>query len=188
MTPRRSPHGPTRSAGAAAASRALVILAQAERRGTRLALAAHDPLSHRLRDWVTATRPLCELEREPAEWLLAALFEACANVAEHGYGGGEGRMELWWLPADADACGTALEQVANGTFVLRDDARAYAPRIWRRSDFGDARARRRGRGIGLDILHRAMRVVAFHPATTRGNVTLLRFGPDPDRGTRGAAA
>ena len=37
--------------------------------------------------------------------------------------------------------------------------------------------RRRGRGIGLEIIHSAMNRVAYHPRTREGNVTLMIFDP-----------
>ena len=93
-------------------------------------------------------------------------------------------MELWWLatrdrePASA-AVGNerAAWHLRKGGFVLRDDGRTYRPESWRESDFNDPGVRLRGRGIGLDIVHRVMREVAYHPATPRGNITLLTFGP-----------
>ncbi len=64
-----------------------------------------------------------------------------------------------------------------GCFILRDDGHAFQPGRWRETDFSDPGTRRRGRGIGLDIIHRVMRELRYQPATPRGNITLLVFGP-----------
>jgi len=45
------------------------------------------------------------------------------------------------------------------------------------SDFTSADVRRRGRGFGLDIIHRAMVHVEYRPSTSDGNLTLLVFDP-----------
>ncbi len=161
-------------------------LAQAAGRGLTLP-ARLDDLQPLLRDWLAGLDELGALSPEETDWLVSALYELCANVVEHGYDHDERRsMELWWLATrerEPASAGSDNERSAwhlrKGGFVLRDDGLTYRPDAWRESDFSDPGVRRRGRGIGLDIVHRVMREVAYHPSTPRGNITLLTFGPRP---------
>jgi hypothetical protein len=106
-------------------------------------------------------------------------------VVEHGFRGQQRHsLELWWLPGreppttpgEAPAA-AAARMLRRGSFMLRDDGAPFRPGEWQASDFSDPEVRRRGRGIGLDIIHQVMRDVAYHPATPRGNITVLTFGP-----------
>lgn len=175
--------GETRRAGAQIA---LTLLEQAESLGHHLELCAQlDSLLPTLRSWFASLESWRGLDGTDAELLTSALYEACTNVAEHGYAGDATKtFDLWWLrPAKtlAAAPGGEGDRVAwglrNGCFVLRDDGQPFRPSRWRESDFSDPGTRRRGRGIGLDIIHRVMHEVSYQPATPRGNITLLVFGP-----------
>ena len=64
-----------------------------------------------------------------------------------------------------------------GVFVLRDDGAPFRIEQWNGLDFDNPAVRGRGRGFGLEIIHRVMSNVVYHPATARGNITLLTFGP-----------
>ena len=140
------------------------------------------------------------MEPGERELLVTGLYEVCANVCEHGYRDmPTGEFELWWLPetdgharllsetASPDP-GTAGAIVRRGVFILRDDGVPFTSEQWAASDFGDPAVRLRGRGFGLDIIHRMMREVAYQPATARGNVTLLAFDPPARRSSRPGAA
>ena len=166
---------------------ALVYLDAAERRGSRLELEARLDAMPAIRAWLARVPILRDLGGEDAELLRAALHEACANIAEHGYDDATGkRFDLWWLPPEAahDAAGTAAardggaaDAVRHGWFVIRDDGKPFRPESWQSIDLREPGARRRGRGIGLDIIHRVMHEVLYQPATARGNITLMRSSP-----------
>ncbi len=176
---------------AADPARTLACLRRGIRRGGRLALSADAVSSASIRAWVSGQPVLRELSGMPSEWLVSALFEACVNIAEHGYGNRpEGRIDVWWLPGRPRHVthDDPRRRAGRGMFVVRDRATPYAPRPWRARDFGDAAVRRHGRGIGFDILHRVMQVVAYHAATEHGNLTLLRFDPDAARREAGESA
>lgn len=171
------------------ASRALDRLSEAERRGCSLQLEARRESLLSIREWIARTPPLSALDGPEAEWLRSALYEVCANVVEHGYHEDPTRsFELWWVPLRADvvpdrATSATPEEAARalrrGCFVVRDDGEPFRPDHWRASDFNNPSIRKRGRGIGLDIIHLVMDTAIYHPSTSRGNVTVLSFGPRP---------
>jgi len=172
--------------GRSAAQVALALLERAEADGERLEIPARlDLLLPALRSWLEGLGLMRGLDSTDAELLASALYEVCANVVEHGYGGDVRRtFDLWWLdprgigmeiPGDEGDVRTGQRRY--GCFVLRDDAAPFRPEQWHESDFADPGTRRRGRGIGLDIIHRVMREVSYQPDTPRGNLTLLVFGP-----------
>ncbi len=162
------------------AAEALALLEDAERNGHGIELPASLDVLANLRPWLEHLPAVGELTGPEAELLVSALYELCANVVEHGLrGDAERTFELWWRPASESANGAdAANEARRGLFVLRDDGAAFDPRQRTASDFTDAEVRKRGRGIGLDIVRRVMRGVAYFPATSRGNLTVLAFGPD----------
>jgi len=167
---------------------ALGHLTLAERHGAGLALRARLDQLEALESWV---RALPEIATSPAtrvEIVTSALYETCANIVEHGCDeDGRAGLEVWWLP-EAAAAGGGLaprrpptssgpdEGEARGWFVIRDTGRPFRPEREKPTDFRDPAVRTRGRGIGLEIIHRAVSRVAYHPATARGNVTILTMG------------
>ena len=158
----------------------LARLAAAERSGHALRLSASLDSMKAIREWLRRTPDLRDLSPDESELLGSALYEACANIAEHGFGeDGSQQFELWWLPpAPDDVAGFRAEQRARrGRFVIRDDGTPFRPDNREALDFSNPGVRRRGRGLGLEIIHRVMSHVEYHPATPRGNVTLLTFGP-----------
>ena len=172
-------------------------LAQAEKLARGLPMHATMPPVGAVRDWVLSLPAVRELEEGDRELLVTGLYEVCANIIEHGYRDRPpGGLELWWLPP-ADARGRAATGstppngreaksiVRRGEFIVRDDGAPFVASQWSASDFSDPAVRQRGRGFGLDIVHRMMRQVACHPATTRGNVTVIAF--DPPQGRRSPA-
>jgi serine phosphatase RsbU (regulator of sigma subunit) len=171
-------------------ARAVAILVEAEQRGHRLDLPAQLGALAGIPQWIGSTPVLCDLRGSDVEVLGTALYEACSNVAEHGYDEDPRHtFTLWWLPPAIEGgpetaaeehvlARHAAQHVREGVFVMCDQGRAFSPRKWRGSDFMSTQVWKRGRGFGLDILHRAMRELAFHPGTTRGNITLMAFGPE----------
>ena len=65
-----------------------------------------------------------------------------------------------------------------GSFVIRDVGRPFRPHDRTPTNFNDPAVRSRGRGLGLEIMHRAMAHVMYYPATQHGNITVLGLGPD----------
>lgn len=186
---------PEAAAAVAPAGLPVEILRRAEAGGIGLELEpSHEALAA-IRPWLATIPGLHDLGRDEADWLGSALYEACANIAEHGYANRPARaFQLWWLagsgesPSGADAGARSSHVLRHGSFVIRDDGTAFRPDTWKASDFSDPSVRRRGRGIGLDIIHNVMRGVGYHPGTARGNITVLAFGPKAAGDTRKEAA
>jgi serine phosphatase RsbU (regulator of sigma subunit)/anti-sigma regulatory factor (Ser/Thr protein kinase) len=146
----------------------LAVLAEARRRGHGTEFPADLDALARIHEWAKGCPELTGLDARCASLVETALYEVCANIAEHGYGKDARRsLELYWLPARV-APGIA------GEFVLVDHGRPFAPPE-SSVDFRDPSVRRRGRGLGLEIVRGAMRHVSYHPATEAGNVTILSF-------------
>ena len=59
----------------------------------------------------------------------------------------------------------------------RDHGIPFDPHSRKRPDFTDPDTRKRGRGLGLEIIHRVMRAVAYYPSTPLGNITVLEWDP-----------
>lgn len=160
-------------APAAAVARAedpATVLAEARRRGHGTTLPASLDALGRLLEWIGSCPGLERLEKRDATLVETALYELCANVVEHGYGQDARRsLEVWWLPSETG-------EANGGLFVVVDQGRPFAPRE-AGVDFNQSSVRRRGRGIGLEIIRGAMRHVQYHPATNAGNVTILVFDP-----------
>jgi len=117
-----------------------------------------------------------------------SLFEVCANIIEHGYGDEEGHdIDMWWVPLPGpgprwDEITDILNEDSNlrngvGYFVICDQGRAFDPNSWTPPDLHDPQVRRRGRGLGLQIVYASMKKVDYTPDTPAGNLTLLRFDP-----------
>jgi anti-sigma regulatory factor (Ser/Thr protein kinase) len=144
--------------------------------GRRIALCADPQALMRLREWLRGCEVARPLFRSDFEVLCTAVHEACANVAEHGYGSDPGStFELWYVPR---AAATAVHpRLRQGYFVMRDHGRPFRADNWRATDFSDHDVWKRGRGFGLDILHRGMSLVSYHPGTAEGNLTVMTFDP-----------
>jgi anti-sigma regulatory factor (Ser/Thr protein kinase) len=151
----------------------LAVLERARRSGERLSLHADLSQLDRIGEWSQRCRGLQGLSAREALVLETALYEVCANVAEHGYGGNSDKaFDLWWIPRSADE-----SQQGPGLFVLRDEGVPFSPEDGAFVDFSDPHVRRRGRGIGLVIIREAMSLISYNPGTTAGNVTILGFDP-----------
>jgi serine phosphatase RsbU (regulator of sigma subunit) len=162
-------------------------LAEARRRGECLRLPASLDVLPRIREWLTGRLPSGHAEGNRFELLTTALYEACANIVEHGYKLDAARhLELWWVPGTASAAapGSAPEAGethsfgGDGYFLIRDQGIAFRADNWKQTDFSDPTVWKRGRGFGLDIIYRTMRHVAYHPGTPEGNITLMSFAPE----------
>lgn len=146
------------------------IVAEARKRGERLRIpAALDRLAD-LHGWIRGCRGFDTVTADALTLIESALYETCANIIEHGYGSDANRsLDLWWV-----RCDRTSDRLC-GRFAILDDGAPYRPEDRRKLDFADAAVRRKGRGIGLEIIHEAMHGVAYHPGTKDGNVTILSF-------------
>ena len=138
-------------------------LAEAQTRGACLRVPADLGAMEGIGPWVQGAG----IPPQHAELLHLALYEVCANIAEHGYGQKPGAsMEVWWIPA-----------TVGGAFLVRDEGKPFRPDPWKGADLDDPQARKRGRGLGLAIIHKVMARVAYHPGTPAGNITILEWDP-----------
>ena len=129
----------------------------------------------RIRDWLQSCSGVDRLDEAEFEVLASALYEACANIVEHGYESDATHMiQLAKLP---EAENLSAKSSPHMEFLIRDQGRAFSADNWVESDFTSPNVRRRGRGFGLDIIHRAMVHVEYRPSTRDGNLTLLVFDP-----------
>ena len=129
----------------------------------------------RIREWLLSRPGIDRLDEGEFEVLNSALYEACANIVEHGYNCDHTRsIQLTKLP---DSDGSRDGGSNHLEFLIRDQGRAFSADNWVKSDFTSPNVRRRGRGFGLDIIHRAMVHVEYRPSTSEGNLTLLVFDP-----------
>ena len=168
--------GNTETADEADLRAALAQLDRARALGHGLALNARIGQLEAIGPWVRGLPAIADLAADRVEVIGAALYEACANIVEHGCDeDGRTGMQVWWLPADAEPeFGTGDSA---GRFVIRDGGRPFRPYDRRPTDFSDPAVRSRGRGLGLEIMHRAMAQVSYHPATPHGNITIMAIGP-----------
>lgn len=158
---------------------ALLWLESARETGERLGLRADLDQLHLVREWVSGRREFEGAGVSGVDLLATAVYEACANIAEHGYEQDASReFELWWVPngsppgRPASVTGGGQPQ---GHFIILDHGKPFSAENWVATDFGDPRVWRRERGFGLDIIHRVMSRVVYRPSTPEGNLTLLAF-------------
>lgn len=172
---------PERAAAGAGTRDPLSLLRAAQERGTGITMAADLDALTVLGPWLAKIPEAAALGADDRLRLEAALYEALANMIEHGCAhDARQQIHAWWLPGDGNGEGPA-RGIAGGVFVLRDRGRPFQPGPWQPADFADPAVRRRGRGLGLDILHRTMCEVSYAPGTEAGNITLLAFDPDRAR-------
>jgi len=147
-----------------AGDRVLTCLAESRARGVCLRLPANLADLEPIGPWLWKSMP--GVSPEQAELLHLALYEVCANIAEHGYGQRPGAtIEVWHTPP--------------GSFLIRDEGKPFRPDDWKGVDLGDPAVRKRGRGLGLAIIHKVMARVSYHPGTSAGNITLLEWDANP---------
>jgi len=137
--------------------------------GDRLLIPADSGRLGEVRGWLGSRTRLHEIDGDGMNRLSTAIYEACANITEHGYGEDPTEvMEVWWCPSGDGGA---------GYFLVRDQGKPFTADNWVASDFEDPKVWRRGRGFGLDIIHRVMSQVLYRPGTPDGNLTLMRFEP-----------
>ena len=151
-----------------ATARVLRLFAQAEARGVSLRLPADLESMSRVGEWLDRAGIRKGIPETASGLLNLALYEVCANIAEHGCGEDPTHtIELFWLGSTGGA----------GSFLIRDQGKPFRADGWKHPDFDDPVVRKRGRGLGLEIIHRAMSGVAYFPATGLGNITVLDWDP-----------
>ena len=155
------------------------LLAEAEARGVPLRLRASFEALNAIAPWLSHCPDLAELDGEGRRRLELALYEACANVVEHGLQfDAEREFDLWWVPGLADPrASTPGTRVRSGYFLLRDHGYPFSPGRWQPRDPADPARHRTGRGFGLDLIHLVMEDVVYRPAAPAGNITLMTFDP-----------
>ena len=157
---------------------ALRRFAEADKRGVFLRLSADLESMTRIGGWLHRSGIVNDLSGETTGTLHLALYEACANIAEHGYGEDPTKtIELYWVGGPAAAGGGSSADAKSGSFLIRDHGIPFDPHSRKRPDFTDPDTRKRGRGLGLEIIHRVMRAVAYYPSTPLGNITVLEWDP-----------
>lgn len=176
------PTAPSRE-GSLQASGPLMLLDDARVRGAQLKLAATLEDMKRIPDWLKQVLPAACRDGSGFEILSAAVFEACANIAEHGYHlDGRKTFDLWWVPAAPGATDDPA-----GRFLIHDQGALFKAENVGTIDFNDPAVWRRGRGFGLHIMQQAMREIAYHPGTPEGNITAMTFeNPEPEKEVRHA--
>ena len=144
-----------------------------------------------LRPWVDGNPELGELPSDQRLLIESSLFEVCANIIEHGYQNDPSQVvDVWWRPVKFNTrqlpTGIPVPQTSSrqeqgnetsGYFLIRDDAKAFDPGSWTPPQLEDESTRRRGRGLGLKIVHSLTKKIEQIPGTPAGNITLLRFAP-----------
>ena len=155
---------------------ALAQLERARELGYGIELNARLARLSALGPWMRELPEISSMPAERIDVIGTALYEACANIVEHGCDeDGRAGLQAWWLP------GFAAREIGGGgwpgRFVIRDAGRPFRPFDRQPADFNDPSIRSRGRGLGLEIMYRAMAQVSYHPATPHGNVTVLVIGP-----------
>ncbi len=156
--------GPSRASAPDGAAQALRRFAEAQASGVSLRLPADLESMSRIGEWLERSEVLKGLPEEASGSLHLALYEACANIAEHGYREDASKtIELYW--------------VGSGSFLIRDHGTPFDPHGGAPPDFNDPEIRKRGRGLGIEIIRRVMRAVAYYPSTPLGNITVMEWDP-----------
>jgi len=123
----------------------------------------------RVSAWLDTLPPVARLSPRRRSMLEQGVYELCANIAEHGFAGQEGEIELWWQPADTAPL--------DGHLLLRDQGRQFDLSAWPRPDLDDPEVRARGRGLGILMLKALLDGTMYLPNTGLGNLNVLRFDP-----------
>ncbi len=163
----------------------LRVLSRGRADGSALVIGMESDLMKSLREWLARIPQAQSLPFHHQRLIESALYEACGNVLEHGYQNrAGGQLELVWAPPEAALeMGMAAQPIAAGWFVLRDDAPSHDPMSTASPDINDPVTRRRGRGLGVEMLRRIMTDVSYHAGTPEGNLLLMRYA----RGNRAHA-
>jgi len=127
--------------------------------------------------WIETTPGLAGIPDEEKTLLETGLFEICANIAEHGYGGDTHRsLDIWWQPdAEAEVSGEADRSLLQGHFLIRDRGAPFDPSDWSPPDLEDKANRLKGRGLGMLVVDKLASDKTYLPGTAVGNLYLVRF-------------
>jgi len=156
----------------------LELLDEAETRGIAHSIPARFDRLDGLGAWLSRCPDVRDLEVRSRQHVETALYEACANAIEHGQqDGAERTIDLWWVPARPDGPPEPDERLRHGWFAVRDRGFPFTPGRWQPKDMKDPNVWRRGRGLGLDIIHLTMSEVVYRPATAAGNLLFMTFDP-----------
>ena len=116
----------------------LAQLAEARAAGAPLVLHASLESLATLGPWLERAPDLAELDADLRSRVELALYEVCANIAEHGLGFDESRQfDLWWVSAVGKRGTDVDARVRAGYFLLRDDGYPFSPGRWQPGDLGD---------------------------------------------------
>ncbi|MBU1674583.1 SpoIIE family protein phosphatase, partial [bacterium] len=125
--------------------------------------------------WIGMTPGLKGIPEEERALLETGLYEICANIAEHGYGGDTERsLDIWWQP-DADADGEGDPTLLRGHFLIRDRGAPFDPAGWTPPDLSDKVNRLKGRGLGMLVVDKLASDKTYLPGTAVGNLYLVGF-------------
>ncbi|MCP4545042.1 MAG: SpoIIE family protein phosphatase [bacterium] len=150
------------------------LLTAARREGYHLRLPAATDVLANLNGWLAECPQLTGVAPDIVHLLECALYEACANIMEHGYDLDSVRnLDLWCLPLQAATAQD--EDLPTIRFLLRDRGRGYRSEGAEEVDFEDAATRLKGRGLGREIIRKVMHRSSYFPGTAEGNLTLLEF-------------
>jgi anti-sigma regulatory factor (Ser/Thr protein kinase) len=190
---------PAASGPGADASEAEHLLVEARARGRHLTLPCSFEALTELRNWTAALFPPGSISDARFQLVSTAIYEVCANIAEHGCNLDSGMSyDLWWVPvADSTDQPSWLEtsfpgelspgastrgpRATESLFLIRDHGIAFRADNWKQTDFRDPAVWKRGRGFGLDIIHGVMSRVVYQPGTPEGNLTLMQFDSSDDQ-------
>lgn len=130
--------------------------------------------------WMDLTPGLKGIPAQQRALLETGLYEICANIAEHGYGGDTERsLDIWWQPdagIDTDTPPTLLQ----GHFLIRDRGEPFDPANWTPPDLSDQATRLKGRGLGMLVVDKLASDKTYLPNTAVGNLYLVRFKSQQD--------
>jgi len=159
----------SREGAPAEPAQVLTRFAEAEKRGVGLCVPADLESLTRIGAWLEQAGVLSGVSEAASRLLNLALYEVSANIAEHGCGEDPTyTIEIFWMGRSG----------RSGSFFVRDHGKAFRPGPRKSIDLDDPTVRRRGRGFGLEIIHRAMSRVGYYPETRLGNITVLDWDPE----------
>lgn len=164
--------------GASSSAGGEAYLARAREQGAHLPLRASLSALNDLHEWLPARAGMAGLDAERSTLITTAVYEAAANIVEHGYGlDGESVLDLWWVQSENSNPESQQDTGGGfgGYFILRDEAPSFDPSQLPRSDLSRPEQRLRGRGLGLDIICGVTSRFDYFPATSGGNLTVLAF-------------
>lgn len=163
----------------------LGVLVRGRVQGSSIVIGMESDLMGSIRKWLGQIPEAQLLTFHHLRLIESALYEACGNVLEHGYRNrAEGQLELVWSPPEESPdIQQAAPPMASGWFILRDNAPSHDPMLTASPDFNDPGTRRKGRGLGVEMLRRIMTDVSYHAGTHEGNLLLMRYA----RGNRANA-